>query len=207
MDNQILPNQIPVDTKKISPEKIIITVFSIVILVELIWAGYTFFYNKPVPAQVVNIRKADVVKKVTTMSIVPQKIEAKKNGKFIISININSDIYSDGTDLSLFYDPGVVSVVNEKNPVQTGNIYNSYPQNKVDVKKGIITLSGITDKKGGVLASGLFGTIEFIAKDMSTSKISIDFTPGSTTDSNIINSATGTDVLEKVENAEIDILP
>lgn len=206
MDNQILPNQIPVNAKKFSAEKIIVIVFLVVILTELVWAGYTFFNNRSTPKQVINTKKTEIVKKVTSISIVPQKIEVKKGDKFTVSIIINSDVYSDGTDLSLFYDPKFVSIENEKIPLQVANIYNNYPQNKVDSQKGIVTVSGITDKKGGVLTNGLFGTIEFIAKNPGVSKISIDFAPGSTTDSNIINSLTGVDALEEAENAEVNIL-
>lgn len=206
MDNQILPNRISIETKKFSFEKIIIIVFSIIIIVELIWAGYTFFRNKPAAVQV-NTKKAEIIKKVTSMTVIPQKIEVKKGEKFTVSVMINSDVYSDGTDLSLLYDLKFISIVNEKIPFKAASIYNSYPQNKVESQKGVITVSGITDKKGGVLTNGLFGTIEFIAKNPGVSKISIDFTPGSTTDTNIINSLTGVDALEKAENAEVNVLP
>lgn len=195
-----------VDIKKITPEKIIIAVFSAVIIFELIWAGYTFVNNKKTVVAPI-AKKVENITKTTSISIVPQLVNVKKGEKFTVAININSDVYSDGTDISLTYDPKFLSVVKVNRPVQTANIYNNYPQNKVDAKVGVITVSGVTDKKEGVLTNGVFGTIEFIAKNSGETKISIDFTPLSTTDSNIIKSGSGVDVLEKVENTEVSILP
>ena len=72
---------------------------------------------------------------------------------------------------------------------------------------GKITVAGITQAQGGVLANGLFGTVVFQAKAAGQAKISLDYTPGSTIDSNVTESETVEDVLDKVENLEINILP
>lgn len=207
MDNQNMPNQIPENKARIAPEKIIIVVFLLIIMAEIVWVGYSFINNKKIVPQTVITTKVDVIKKPTSINLIPEKIETTKGEKFGVTIQINSDIYSDGADILLSFDPKVISVVNRKQPVKIAEIYTTYPQNNVDVENGIITVSGVTDKRGGVLANGIFGTIEFVAKSSGRSKISIDFTKGSTIDSNIISSESGIDSLESVKNTEVNILP
>lgn len=122
---------------------------------------------------------------------------------FSVSINISSRTASDGTDIIILYDPSLLSVesVSEK-AVSVGTIYQEYPINNDD-KNGKIVVSGISSQQEGNIASGLFGTIKFKALKKGTAKITLDFKKGSTTDSNVIETQSSSDILEAVQNTEV----
>ncbi len=178
----------------------------IIILLEVSWAAWILTKPIPPPTPVQTIVVSP--KKPATISLTASKTSLKVGEKVTVSINISSDKKTDGTDLLITYDPKLLSVETvggTKQPVIAGTIYNDYPLNSVDEKLGRITVSAITDTKGGVLADGLFGSVVFVGKAAGNAQISLDFTPSSTADSNVTESGTGRDVLEKVNNLEMEI--
>lgn len=195
--------------QKLLTRKNIFIILGVVILAEVLWASWTLF--RPTPPSPTQTAIAPVVKlKPTTVSLVSEKISLKKGEKITVSVNISSNSKTDGVDLVITYDPKLLSVETigqTKQPVIAGTIYNDYPLNSLDQALGRITVSGITDVPGGVLADGLFGSLVFVGKNFGSAKISLDFSPGSTADSNVTETGTGKDVLEKVESLEINILP
>lgn len=131
------------------------------------------------------------------------KPAVKVGESFAVSINISSRKPSDGTDIILLYDPNLLSVESTSGkPVSVGSIYPEYPINSDD-KKGRIVVSGISSSPEGIIASGLFGTVTFKAKTAGKTIIKLDFTKGSTTDSNVTESGTSSDILEAVQNADV----
>lgn len=186
----------------------IFIVLGVVVLLEVLWALRILIRPTPPPPSPTT---APVVKlKPTTITLEASKNDIRVGEKITVSVNISSDKKTDGTDLLITYDPKLLSV--EKigqtgQPVIVGTIYNDYPLNGLDAKAGRITVSGITDTSGGVLTDGLFGSVVFVAKNPGPAKISLEFSPGSTADSNVTESGSGKDVLEKVEGLEINILP
>lgn len=105
------------------------------------------------------------------------------------------------------FDPDKLSVESAPGgvPVVFGVLYNEYPANVLNAKEGRISVSGISTTEGGVLADGLFGAITFRAKSGGVANISLEFTPGSTADTNVTQSGTGKDVLEEVNGVEVNI--
>lgn len=176
-------------------------VLGVVIAAEIIWAGWSFF--KPISSvpQVAEQQAATVQPKPTTVTLTSDKTTLKVGESVTVAINLSSDKKTDGADLIITYDPKLLSV----KPVIVGTIYSDYPQNVVDDSLGRITVSGITGQRGGVLANGLFGSVEFSAKAPGVAKISLDFTSGATGDSNVTQSGTGKDILEKVNSLELKI--
>lgn len=124
---------------------------------------------------------------------------------FAVSINISSKNRSAGTDIIMIYDPNLLSVEvgTSDKPVQVGSIYQDYPVNSNDSNNGRIVVSGISSQSEGSLTSGLFGVVNFKAKKSGKTAISLDFAKGSTTDSNVTESESSTDILEAVQNAEV----
>lgn len=190
-------------------KKIIFIILGAVIVGELIWAGWTLSKEwtqskiAPAPSPVIRPQRTKVVKP-TTISLVADKNQLKKGEKLTVAINLSSEVATDGTDLIILYDPKLLSV-NAQTPVTLGSLYDDFPLNKVDSESGRITISGISNKSGGTVANGLFGTVIFTAKKAGVAKISLDFTAGSTVDSNVIETDSGKDVLEKVNNLEVNI--
>lgn len=199
MDNQQPTPQIP-ETKSLLTTKNILIFFGVVIVLELIWAGLTLLK----PAARSTTQTVPALPQITTISLSAPKTDLKVGESIVVSINITSDKQTVGTDLVITYDPKLLTVTAAgTSPVTSGTLYSDYPLNKLD--KNRITVSGITDKAEGVLGNGLFGSVVFQAKEAGVAEIMVDFTPGKTTDANIIESGTSQDVLEKVNNLMLTI--
>lgn len=180
-------------------------VIGVVIIGEIIWAGWTLFK----PSSPLSVTQQPVVKvnlKPTVISLQSDKSTLKVGEKVTISINISSTKSTDGTDLIILYDPKLLSV-DPTTPVMLAKLYDDYPVNKVDIESGKITVSGISNKKGGSVPNGLFGSVVFQGKLPGNAKIGLDFTPGSTGDSNITETGSGKDVLETVNTLQLTLTP
>lgn len=186
--------------------KNILLIFAIVIIVEIAWAYKSLVLNAPAE----DARRAVAVKpSPTTVTLTASASTVKVGQKVTVSINISSQRKVAGADLIMTYDPKFLSVEPDPkgSPVTAGTIFTDYPQNILNNAAGRITVSAITSSQSGVLGSGNFGSIVFTAKSVGQTKIAVDFTPGSTTDSNVIETKTGKDVLEKVDNVDLNITP
>lgn len=214
MDNQMQPvmpgGPAPEQNKfnSLINKRNIYVFFGIAILLEVLWAGWTFF--KPASLSKVGVLQAGQAVKPTVVTLSSPKTSLRIGEKTTVKINISSNKKAAGTDLIINYNPKLLSVDDSgtgQNPVTSGTIYHDYPLNSVDPNLGRITVSAISDSTGGVLADGLFGSIVFTAKAPGLVNITLDFSPGKTTNSNVTESGTGNNLLEKVNNLQINILP
>lgn len=193
--------------KMLLNKKIIFAVLGIVVLVEVVWAVSSLMKPKPTPVASSPSSSAVAITKVTSATLIATPSAVKVGDKINVKINLSSQVKSDGVDMIILYDPKLLSVesASAATPVKTGSLFSSYPQNKLDDKLGRIAVSGIADQAGGVLANGSLGEVTFVAKTAGKTKITLDFTPGSASDSNIVETGTGNDVLGKVGAAEVII--
>ena len=112
-------------------------------------------------------------------------------------------------DAFLKYNPDEIEIIDSNGSlsgtqIKTGQIYESYPGNVV--QNGRIWVTGV-NKVGFYNGRGTFGTIFLKNKPgVTQSSISFDFTPGSTTDSNVAN-ATPVDVLNAAFGATFTFAP
>ncbi len=194
-------NQI-VSSPGLMGKKIIFGILGLIVIAEILWVGKMIYYAQntntaPPPAL---IKSAS-----TEITLTSSKNEIKVGEEFNVDINILSSATTDGVDLIISFDPALLSITDTVKPVTTGTIYVDYPFNAME--NGKITVSGISSATSGIIPNGLFGSIAFQAKAVGLAKIAVDFTPNNTKDSNIIESETGQDILEKVTNLELNILP
>lgn len=196
--------------------KIILGVLAIVILAETGWLVWSLLGANQKSADSIpsignvfnNATKTQVTEEdISSMiSLTSPKTTYKTGEKISVAIEIASKATTDGVDIILNYDPNILMV--ELAPggkaIVTGGLYSDYPLNITD-SKGRITVSGVTSQTSGVIPNGTFGTINFVAKAAGRTKVSLDFSKGSTIDTNIIESKTSKDVLGKVENLEVVI--
>lgn len=195
--------------KSLINKKVILGLFGLVIAVEIVWALWTLF--RPQTSSVVPVLNQQQVSPQvpTIIKLDTQTPQVKTGAKFAVSIQMSSDKKTDGADIIIKFDPALLGVEvigqKEKLPVILGSLYDDYPVNKLDAKSGEIVVSGISTTQGGVLGNGLFGSIVFSAKKPGQTKIAVDFTKSSTTDSNVLQSGTGEDILSAVENLEVTI--
>lgn len=101
----------------------------------------------------------------------------------------------DGVDVVISFDPKKVQV----ETLTLANDFEQYPVNKVDNSTGKIRLSGLTFTPKAM--AGVMGTFRFHPVARGAAGFTFDFTPGSTTDSNVADQATAKDILGTVTNA------
>lgn len=210
MDNQNLNLPNP---PRFSPMKILFIVLGLVIVGEVIWAVSNFV---PAGLSSKSQNPATANKNIVTppasaqVNLSADKVSVKVGDKITVAINVSANKLTDGTDLIIVYDPTILTVDTQndrKVPVITGQIYGDYPVNSVDQTKGLITVSGIVITPGGVTTNGIFGTINLVAKAPGTATLKLEFSKGSTADTNVTETGTGKDILDSVQDLTINIAP
>lgn len=183
--------------------KIIIAIIVLALIVEVVWViGFSKSYT-------LNSTNFTQVGKSATFSLETGEASTRVGSQVVVSVNLSSNSLTDGADLIVTYDPTYLKVNTDvqKSPLKIGSLYDSYPYNVVDEKIGKIAVSGITTKSGGILGNGLFGTLTFSTLKAGQTEIKIDFTKGSTTDSNVTENSTAKDLLSEVKNLKVNIVP
>lgn len=140
----------------------------------------------------------------------PGKLSLKPNIQAVgqgctLSVDIEADTggrNSDGTDVILKYDPTKLTI----NSYTKGNIYPEYIQGANNVS-GAFALSGISSVTKSFNGKGIFATVNFKFNPNfgvgSNTEVMFDFNPansGNTTDSNIVETTTGQELLGSVVN-------
>lgn len=181
--------------------KIIFIILGVVILIEIIIGLKTLLSPVPTPKKpVVNVSVSQgqillsSPKQIFLVGeIVPVNIRVSTGGHPI-----------QGVDLVVKYDPSKLTA--SSSGFIKGEAYDDYPVANIDVDKGILRMSGIVSVgKPGFIGNGNFGTINFKAKSVGSSDISLIFSPGSTNDSNMIEVGSSKDVLGQVSDVKINI--
>lgn len=186
-------------------KKIVLAVVAVFISGELIWAAITLFKtttsSQSAPAMTTGATRKP------SLTLQASKSSLKVGENVTIQINEFSPKPTDGTDVVILYDPKLLKIQPAANgsPVLVTTMYNQYPVNSVDEKNGRITVSGISSKSGGTLTQGFFGSVVFRAQAPGKTTVSLDYTPGKTTDSNIIETKTTKEILAEVGNVELNI--
>lgn len=209
MDNN---QNINLPSSRFSHIKIIFIILGLVVAGEAIWAISNFIpRNQSAPSlPTVNTVNTVVAPSSAVVSLSADNTSVKVGDKITVVINVSANKSTDGTDLIIDYDQALLTVdsQNEKKvPVITGQIYGDYPINTIDQTNGKITVSGITSSPSGVVTNGVFGTINLIAKAAGAAKLKLEFTKGSTTDTNVIETGTSKDILDSVQDLTINITP
>ena len=188
------------------------TIFVLVMLIivgEIAWVGWNI-YSSMNKAGIGSINTKDtpnLSENLANLTLKTLKTSAAVGEKIPVDVLISSVRASAGTDVVIYYDPKLLSVdmPNGGTPVTAGLLYSDYPVNRLDAQSNRIDFSGISASQAGTQANGVLGTMNFIAKAPGKAKIWFDFTPGSTSDSNVVESQTSQDILSKVVNLEINI--
>ncbi len=113
------------------------------------------------------------------------------------------------------YNPALLQVQDDDasaagTQIAKGTIFPNYPINTVDATNGRINVAGIINTGGTPYtgSAGVFGTIHFkVLTPAASTPVTIDFTLGSTTDSNVVASSDSTDILNSVGNASYVLNP
>lgn len=188
------------DNQKLLTRRNIFIVLGVVIAAEVLWASLALFQTN---RQIGETPPVATKPQPTQIELQTDKTAVKVGEQFTVSVYVLSDKLTDGVDLIINYDPQLLSA----SPFILGSLYNEYPFSTIDSKEGKITVSGIATSTDGVKPNGLFGSIVFNAQAAGQAAISLEFTPASTVDTNVIEKGTGEDILESVKNLTISINP
>jgi hypothetical protein len=191
--------------------KLAFIIIGLVLVGEIIWAGYTL--TRPIEAQDQNQKSASVATakpvKHATLSLLGDST-AKVGTKISVTIQLDVNDEVDASDIVMTYDPKKLQLqpsgTSGTSAVQTGQVFSDYPVNTFDAKDGRVLLSGITSLgRKGFTGQGVVGTVTFNVVGTGSSNVTLDFTPGSTKDSNVIGSQADNDILTEVQNLKIDL--
>ncbi|MBI2196781.1 hypothetical protein HYU45_04205 [Candidatus Daviesbacteria bacterium] len=199
MDNfNVTTDNLP---KKFSVLKIIFIVLGVVLVVEIIYAGWTLFPKSGTTSPPV----AGTTERSTARISLTAPQQSFQVGDLIpVSVILDSGLKTiSGVDLIVRYDPEILEIT--KAGLSKGNILDEYPLMSVDSGSGLVSISGISSLGGGFAGKGEFATLNFKAKQTANTSLTINFEKDTTTASNLVEANTSKNILEEVDNLEITI--
>lgn len=180
--------------------KIIFGLFGIILIIELIFAIKTLTAPAP-PLATINKIKSYGEK----IILQTNNLNPKVSDIVPVEVWLASDKLVSGADVILKFDIKYFSS-SGSGDLKKGEIFNEYPLFNMNAQKGEVKLSGIASStKDNFKGMGLFATINLKAKSVGATKISVDFEPNKSEDSNIAGVESGEDMLQEVKNLEITI--
>jgi hypothetical protein len=189
--------------------KLILVVLGVVILVELVLGAKTLLQNKSTVAPGAQ-PTTGVVNKIRPIDGAKIYLLAERPS-YQVGDNLNLRIFLDtgghtvdGVDTILRYDPKLFQA--SSSGIIKGKIFQEFPLTQVDEKSGVVNISGISSiQSKGYNGMGDFATIRFKALSKGPAAFSLEFKPGTTTNSNVVEVSSGQNILEEVKNISVSI--
>lgn len=146
-----------------------------------------------------------------TLSISPASLTVVNGQTFTVDIVLNTEsVPIDGVDiLSLHYNPTILQIQDSVSSVSgvqitPGTLLALNLVNSINAVSGTVQFSQVAQGGNAFNGSGKLASITFKAVTAGTSQVTIDFTPGSVTDSNV--GGGGLEKLTSVTNASFSVL-
>ena len=143
-----------------------------------------------------------------TLSLTPSSGTFNRSCNFTLDIRLDTaGAQTDGTDAILIYDSSRFSATS----ITSGNIYPDYPGNSIDDTSGKITISGLASISSAFSGQGSLATVNFTVKENAptgATQVKFDFDSSDkakTTDSNVVQRGTASDILNSVVNGSYTI--
>jgi hypothetical protein len=145
-----------------------------------------------------------------TLKLSPSSGTANIGCPFVVNVDLDTGgKETDGTDAILTYNTAALST--DTNSITNGTIYPDYPGTNVDSANGRITVSGLASVSTAYNGQGTLATIRFTVPQgaqAGSTQVKFDFDPNQTTkttDSNVVERTTISDVLTSVTNGTYTI--
>lgn len=202
MDN--IDNMQLSSTKKWFTPKTIFIVLGIAAVVEIIFGIRSLISPMPSSSSPTTTNSQTIT--AGKIVLVSRRSEYKVGNTVPVFIRIYTGNHqTTGSDVILHFDPKVLEATSSA-ALLKGKIYSEYPKLEVDPKLGLIIISGISGlNKPNFSGIGVLSTINFKAKTVGKTNLTLDFKPGSTTDSNVTDATSGKDILGSVTNLTLTI--
>ncbi len=183
--------------KKLLP-KLLFIIFGIIIIIEIIFSVRKLIAKD----NLANNSSRPGATLGGIILLLTQNKSVKVGEEVNVNIGITSGKYNIyGADVLFSYDPTILAPSTPS--FEKGAGFSDYPV--IEIKDGNVRISAIGNpgKDKGVL--GKFGVVHFKAISSGRTSLKVNFTPGSTTDSNITDSDSNKDIIEKVVNLDIEV--
>lgn len=145
-----------------------------------------------------------------TLSLSPSTGTFNKSCQFTVNIKLDTGgAQTDGTDAILTYNTSQLST--NTLAIASGTIYPDYPGNNVDSQTGKITISGLASVSSAFAGQGNLATITFTVNPTASegpATVKFDFDSANkakTTDSNVVERGTVSDILSSVVDGNYTI--
>lgn len=190
--------------KKIfSGPKIVFAILGVALLIEVVYAVRVLTSPTPSPPPI-RESKVSTESQAGKISLITPKTNYKVAEVVPVSVMIDTGSHTvDGVDLIVRFDPKTLE--GSSGGLIKGDIFDEYPLISLDAKAGLISISGISSSGKGFSGTGQFATLNLRAKAPGVASLIIDFKEGSTTDSNLVVTATSEDILGSVSNISLEI--
>jgi len=178
------------------------SLFGVILLIILICLiGIIWFFSLRVNIPPPQTQKLPLKEKQAVLSLFCERKEFKLGEKIEIQVMVDSGGYkTNGVDVVLNFDPQYLKF--EKLDYSE-SLFKTFPPYLVEKEK--IRFSALSLPQESFEGKGKVATLFFKTLKKGETKISFDFQPHSTTDSNIALYGKGKDVLQKVNNLSISI--
>ena len=168
---------------------LIFVAVSFLVVVELVW-GANYLKTLPQPAAPIKAEAGAL------LAFSPAQKMVKVGEEFEVELILDTKgVGTSGTDVIIDYDPALIEVRN----VRPGLLYQKYPLNEVDAAGGKIGFSGVATPPKAFSGKGTLAYLKLKALEAGTATLTIEFTKGETTDSNVVQARSGgKDILDKI---------
>lgn len=206
-DNIITPPPIIVaPSKSFNVFKWLIILISIILILIL---GYELYNGlKPLLASKANSNLSGSNSNINSapkIYLTTDKINFKVGENIVIKVILDSGNYkAQSFDAIIKFDPQVLIAPNLT--AKTSPTFSLYPVANIDQEKGIVAISGTMGvDKPGFKGQSEIASFILQALKKGTTQISVEYSPNSTTKSNIIDQETARNVLQTTKSLEINI--
>ncbi len=169
-------------------------------LFVLLFLLFTLLFSVYLTGQRVEMRK----RAATIPSLYLSPASGSVSGTFTIDVQVDTaGAEVSGVDVILSYEPSQL----EAQEIQDGD-FSSYPAKEINQVNGKIRISAIAAATSPFSGTGKVAMIVFKALQASgTASLNFDFTPGATTDCNLVEYQTVKEILGSVTNGSYTLAP
>lgn len=177
--------------------KIIFTIIILAIIVEII-IGVRMFLAPSPAADVQALANA-------RLALVTPKQDYQPGEIIPVEVRLSTGGYTvEGSDVLIKFDPGYLELA-ETESINYGEIFTDY-QNIKNPQNGEVQISALNSADFlGFNGTYEFATLSLRAKKSGTTTVNIQFSPGSTADSNVIETMDKKDILGSVYKLDLNI--
>lgn len=171
---------------------LIFVAVSFFVVVELVW-GINYLKTLPQPTAPTQAATGAL------LSFSPAQKTVKIGEEFDVELTLDTKgVETSGTDVIINFDPTLVQILN----VRPGLLYQEYPVNEIDSTAGKIGFSAVAIPPKAFSGKGTLAYLKLKGLKAGTAALTIEFTRGETTDSNVVQvESGGKDILDKVISA------